>query len=183
MDAWCWGRRTSWFNIFVYFPLHFRTPVFKHGASLVYINVVSGYTELYYNGTDCISETRIKYHNLISKIHLTFSQVELSFSLTLEIFTSYCLDVGCIANEIACLQHFYSVCSAWKLGSSSIARSGQYHSYGSVMWSNLVSQGLSTPMSDKGPVPLLILSHSEFHQNCHCCSSKKTHLITTEFCI
>ena len=26
---------TSWFNIFVYFPLHFRTPVFQHGASLV----------------------------------------------------------------------------------------------------------------------------------------------------
>ena len=28
---------TSWFNIFVYFPLHFRTPVFQHGASLVLI--------------------------------------------------------------------------------------------------------------------------------------------------
>ena len=28
---------TSWFNIFVNFPLHFRTPVFQHGASLVYI--------------------------------------------------------------------------------------------------------------------------------------------------
>ena len=35
MDTWCWGRRTSWFNIIVYFPLHFRTPVFQHGASLV----------------------------------------------------------------------------------------------------------------------------------------------------
>ena len=30
---------TSWFNIFVYvyFPLHFRTPVFQHRASLVYM--------------------------------------------------------------------------------------------------------------------------------------------------
>ena len=38
MDAWCWGRRTSWFNICVYFALHFRTPVFQHGASLVFMN-------------------------------------------------------------------------------------------------------------------------------------------------
>ena len=30
---------TSSFNIFVYFPLHFRTPVFQHGASLVYLIV------------------------------------------------------------------------------------------------------------------------------------------------
>ena len=40
MDAWCWGRRTFWFNIFVYFPLHFRTPVFQHGASLVIIIII-----------------------------------------------------------------------------------------------------------------------------------------------
>ena len=26
---------TSWFNIFAYFPLRFRTPVFQHGALLV----------------------------------------------------------------------------------------------------------------------------------------------------
>ena len=29
---------TSWFNIFVYLPLPFRTPVFQHGASLVNYN-------------------------------------------------------------------------------------------------------------------------------------------------
>ena len=29
------SSRDSWFNIFVYFPRHFRTPVFQHGASLV----------------------------------------------------------------------------------------------------------------------------------------------------
>ena len=35
---------TSWFNTFVYFPLHFRTPVFQHGASLVWIiGEVSGW--------------------------------------------------------------------------------------------------------------------------------------------
>ena len=27
-------------NIFVYFPLHFRTPVFQHGASLVFLTVI-----------------------------------------------------------------------------------------------------------------------------------------------
>ena len=62
MDAWCWGRRElkglrahgandglaavggklklskryiHKLHIFVYFPLHFQTPVFQHGASLV----------------------------------------------------------------------------------------------------------------------------------------------------
>ena len=62
MDAWCWGRRefkglqahgandglaavggkfklSKWYihklHIFVYFPLHFQTPVFQHRALLV----------------------------------------------------------------------------------------------------------------------------------------------------
>ena len=30
-----WPITACWFNILVYFPLHFRTPVFQHGASLV----------------------------------------------------------------------------------------------------------------------------------------------------
>ena len=29
----------SWLNIFVYFSLHFRTPVFQHGVSLVKYNI------------------------------------------------------------------------------------------------------------------------------------------------
>ena len=41
MDAWCWGVKviTDYDNL--RFPLHFRNPVFQHGASLVFINDVS----------------------------------------------------------------------------------------------------------------------------------------------